>query len=373
MLQVACRMSTLLALAAVAASEVISGEHLSMLISEDACSSGHAIGQSQFHLELLQSSARAMRKAEGMSLSALWKSVVGVSANETDTHNKRCDDRPDADVAAWGRSQAFGDGITCKKAKEENLCESFSYFCNHTCQVCEREAAKVLQDAFNATWKDRNISRIQEAIDEAEKDGVSPDDPVIIMAKKKLKVFQERQSAQDLRAAVKEGYQEHNLTIIKAAIEDAESKGLEPNDTAIVWAQGRLDTFENLTEYSSGFAIGDSVAWTNSTEAMPTGSVGFVTDFTPNKVKVKFMAGEFDFDPDELEKTDCLDSPKAEVAKWAASQYFGDGMTCAKAKKGKMCDDMLQYCALTCGWCDQGTELATAAVMKRKRQSSDTS
>lgn len=367
MLRVIGRISTLLTLVTVAACEAIFEEHLSALISED----GYTTGQSQCHLQLLQSGAYSARKAEEKSLSTLWKSIVKVSGTETRKHNKHCDDRPDADVAAFGRAQSYGDGITCKKAQEENLCDSFFYLCNHTCQVCEREAAKLLQDAFNATWKDRNISRIEEAIDIAEEDGVSPDDPVIIMAKKKLKVFQERQSAQDLRVAVKDGYQEHNLTKIKAAIDDAESKGVEPNDTAIVWAEGRLETFGNLTEFSSGFAIGDSVAWaTNSTVAIPKGSVGFVTGFTPTKVKAKFMAGEFDWLPDELEKTDCLDSPKAEVAKWAASQYFGDGMTCAKAKKEKMCDDLLQYCALTCGWCDQGKDLATAAVMERKRQPS---
>jgi len=105
-------------------------------------------------------------------------------------------------------------------------------------------------------------------------------------------------------------------------------------------------------EYTSGYSIGEVVSCSNHTDSVPGDALGVVSGFTQEQVKVKFPGGEYTMSPNELNKAECNDAPAADVARWAASQYYGEDVTCGKMKEQGICRLTANYCAATCGVCE---------------------
>jgi len=113
----------------------------------------------------------------------------------------------------------------------------------------------------------------------------------------------------------------------------------------------------NEARYTSGFDIGDTVSWTNHSDTVPRDTIGIVIGFTPDRVQVKFAAGTWVYPAYELKKAKCADSSPELVAAFAASQYFGEGMTCKTAKDTNLCPNLVTYCAASCGFCGEAADM----------------
>jgi len=251
----------------------------------------------------------------------------------TELKKAKCADSSPELVAAFAASQYFGEGMTCKTAKETNLCSNLVTYCADSCGFCG-EAAEM-----KANHSEALIESGYAAVQNTHGDFEELDSRPACADKTASKVAHYAESQ-----AYGEG-----MTCLKVK---------EGNHCAS-FRDYCMETCGvcNEAQYASGFAIGDTVSWTNHSDSVPRDTIGIVIGFLPDRVKVKFASGTWAYSATELKKAKCADSSPELVAAFAASQYFGEGMTCKTAKETNLCSNLVTYCADSCGFCGEAAEM----------------
>jgi len=247
----------------------------------------------------------------------------------------KCADSSPELVASYAASQYFGEGMTCKTAKDTNLCKTLVTYCAASCGFCG-EAAEIKANHTEALVEIKSRDPWDIAHGGWEKDShaslLGTDTKCVDAEADKVEAFGES-------AAYGKG-----MTCARAKKEGH-------CDTLADQCKATCGLCEQVTS-KVGVAVGDVVSWKAQTYDVPKGTVGIVETVEAYKITVHFPTGTWAFSPDELEKAACVDSPAEVVADFAESQHYGVGITCELAKNDNLCDSMSLYCARSCNFCE---------------------
>jgi len=264
-----------------------------------------------------------------------------ISPNEL--NKAECNDAPAADVARWAADQYYGEDVTCRKMKEQGICNLTANYCAGTCGVCE--------DAKRLTSKDEAAKSVH-AVEQDKPDAAELVARLAHMGNAKQGAQEKCGDSPAAYVAAWAASQNYGDGMTCA---EAKDKGICVLLSPICKATCGIC---ESAEYTSGYSIGEVVSCSNHTDSVPGDALGVVSGFTQEQVKVKFPGGEYKISPNELNKAECNDAPAADVAQWAASQYYGEDVTCRKMKEQGICKLTANYCAATCGICEDAEKLA---------------